>query len=79
MKLTSGDSQLPEIFQESEADITKSFEPKKVTGTGNVIEQKKDVEITVEQEKNGKYLLLISFIYVFLANLKNTYVFLLTL
>ena len=53
MELTSGDSQLPEIFQKLEADITKSFEPKKVTETQNVIEEKKDVEVTVEQEKNG--------------------------
>ena len=53
MKLTSGDSQLPEIFKESEAVITKSFEPKKVTGTQNVIEEKKDVDVTVEKEKNG--------------------------
>ena len=51
MELTSGDSKLPEIFQELEEVIVKSFEPKKVTGTENVIEEKKDVEVTVEQEK----------------------------
>ena len=61
MELTSGDSQLPEIFQESEAVLTKSFEPKKVTETQNVIEEKKDVEVTVEQEKNGKYFLFMCF------------------
>ena len=53
MELTNGDSQLPGIFQEPQADITKSFEPKKVTGTENLIEEKKDVEVTVEQEKKG--------------------------
>merc|ERR1719320_956163 len=53
MELTSGDSKLPEIFQEPEEVIAKSFEPKKVTGTENLIEEKKDVEITVEQEKNA--------------------------
>merc|ERR1719320_1570121 len=53
MELTSGDSKLPEIFQEPEEVIAKSFEPKKVTGTENLIEEKKDVEITVEQEKKA--------------------------
>ena len=53
MELTNGDSQLPGIFQEPEAVITKSFEPKKVNESKNVIEEKKDVEVTVEQEKKG--------------------------
>ena len=29
MELTSGDSELPEVFQETEAVITTSVEPKK--------------------------------------------------
>ena len=60
MDLTSGDSQLPGIFQEPEAVITTSVDPKKITESKNVIEEKKNVEGTVEQEKKGWCLLSIS-------------------
>ena len=71
MELTNGDSQLPGIFQEPEADITKGVKPEKFTKTENVVEKIKDVEAAVEQKKEAKCLLLIIFLYVFLANLKN--------
>ena len=53
MELTSGDSQLPEVFQEPEAVLTTSLEPKKVNEPENVIGEKKDVEVTVGQAKKG--------------------------
>ena len=58
MDLTSGDSQLPGIFQEPESVITTSGDPKKITESKNVVEKIKDVEAAVEEEKKAKCFLL---------------------
>ena len=53
---------MPGIFQDPEAVITTSVDPKNFPEIESVIEKKKDVELTGEQEKKGKLISNNSFI-----------------